>query len=72
MTSLPTLTNGGVLVLWLAIVALTGLALLAQHIGRYRCADCGADVGRKPRQCRIGAGEVSPLCRDCFARSVRG
>lgn len=69
---MPTLYNGGGLLLLLAVVAIVGLALLALHVGRYHCADCGTDVGRKPRRVRLDAGEVVPLCADCFARSVLG
>ena len=64
---MPTLNNGGGLLLWLVILAVIGLGLLYQYLGRYHCDDCGVDVGRKPWYLD---GNRLVLCRICFTKRV--
>ena len=65
---MPTFDNGGVLLLWLVVVAVACLGALALHTRlRCHCDDCGRDTGRHPWH-RDGA----LLCRGCFTRRVTG
>ena len=66
---MPTFDNGGVLLLWLVVVAVACLGALALHTRLQHCADCGRDIGRK---LWFLDGNRLVLCRHCFVRRVQG
>ncbi len=75
---MPTLDNGGGLIVVLIIIAVLGLALLTRYATQARCSDCGEPVGDRPRFWLIPpdmpphiATRPLPLCRACFVARGR-